>query len=75
MLVADNGVVTAVTTFGNVRISDLTIVNSLPGGGRTTGVKAEPFGFGVAAYGAQLHGVAIHVGGAAENVAVVKSVR
>ena len=31
MLVADNGVEPAVSSFGNVRISDLTIVNSQPG--------------------------------------------
>ena len=41
MLVADNGVETAVSSFGSVRISDLTIVNSQPGGGRTTGIDAS----------------------------------
>ena len=41
MLVADNGVETAVTSLGNVRFSDLTIVNSQAGGARTTGLKIE----------------------------------
>ena len=40
MLVADNGVETAVSSLGNVRISDLTIVNSQPGGSRTIGLNA-----------------------------------
>ena len=40
MLVADNGVETAVSSFGNVRVSDLTIVNSQAGGARTTGFHA-----------------------------------
>ena len=39
MLVADNGVETAVSSTGNVRISDLTIVNSQPGLARTTGLN------------------------------------
>ena len=64
MLVADNGVETAVSSFGNVRISGLTIVNSQPGGGRTTGL--------VASGTIQLHDAAIHVAGAAQNVAVAK---
>ena len=41
MLVADNGVETAVSSLGNVRFTDLTIVNSQPGGARTTGLKIE----------------------------------
>ena len=46
MLVADNGVETAVSSFGNVRISDLTIVNSQPGGARTTGLNRAHGGTG-----------------------------
>ena len=41
MLVADNGVETAVSSLGNVRFSDLTIVNSQAGGGRTTGLNIQ----------------------------------
>ena len=70
MLVADNGVETAVSSFNSVRISDLTIVNSQPGGARTTGIDVRtPGGGGLA----ELHDVAIHVSGAAQNVALVKN--
>ncbi len=71
MLVADNGVETAVTSFGNVRISDLTIVNSQLGGARTTGLNADAPP--VPAALTQLHDVAIHVAGAAQNVAVLRN--
>ena len=72
MLVADNGVELAVSSFGNVRISDLTIVNSQVGLARATGFHAggdERHGQQV-----QLHDLAIHVSGAAQNVAIAKRV-
>jgi hypothetical protein len=66
MLVADTGVETAVS--GDIaRISDLTIVNSQPGRARTTGLSMAGGPGGLT----QLHDVAIHVAGAAQNVAVV----
>ena len=68
MLVADNGVETAVSLSGNARLSDLTIVNSQPGGARTIGVTAGPPNQQVA----ELHDVAIHVAGAAKNTGVDK---
>jgi hypothetical protein len=70
MLVADNGVEIAVSSFGNVRISDLTIVNSQVGLTRATGF----FAGGDYTRGglAQLHDLAIHVSGAAQNVAIEK---
>jgi hypothetical protein len=71
MLVTENGVETAVSSFGNIRISDLTIINSQLGLARTNGVKiAKSNSFGGVLV--QLHDVAIHVSGAAENVAVVR---
>jgi hypothetical protein len=71
MLVADNGIETAVSSFGNVRISNVTIVNSQPGGARTTGLEIDKSAtFGVLV---QLHAAAIHVSGAAQNVAVLRS--
>ena len=67
MLVADNGVEMAVLSAGGVRISDLTIVNSQPGGSRTTGIGAGyPSGL------SELHDAAVHVSGAAQNVALVQ---
>jgi hypothetical protein len=70
MLVADNGIETAVSSFGNVRFSDLTIINSQLSGARTTGLRIDKSRrFGVLV---QLHDVAIHVSGAAQNVAVVR---
>ena len=74
MLVADNGVETAVASFNSIRISDLTIVNSQPGGVRTTGIDASGLGGGGRLIGglAELHDVAIHVSGAAQNVALVR---
>jgi hypothetical protein len=73
MLVADNGVETAVfSSFAKVKISDLTIVNSQPGGARTIGLKLQPPQV-VLGTTVQLHGVAIHVSGAARNIAVVKN--
>ena len=64
MLVADNGVETAVTLSSNTRVSGLTIVNSQPGGAQTTGIMLTGT--------VQLHDAAIHVTGAAQNVAVAK---
>ena len=61
MLVADNGVETAVTSFGNVRISDLTIVNSQPGQARAVGLFMGPNNRDLLV---QLHDMAIHVAGA-----------
>jgi hypothetical protein len=69
LLVADNGVETAVSSSGAVRISDLTIVNSKPGMARTTGLIA---GGRDEQKLVQLHDVAIHVAAAAKNVAIVK---
>ena len=60
MLVADNGVETAVSSFGNVRISDLTIVNSQPTLVRAIGLRTGPNFEHVLV---QLHDVAIHVAG------------
>ena len=68
MLVADNGVVTAVFLAAKARVSDLTIVNNQPGGARTIGVAAGPPNQQVA----ELHGVEIHVAGAAKNTGVAK---
>jgi hypothetical protein len=71
MLVADNGVETAVSSTGNVRISDLTVINSQSGLARTTGIDIRrPGRFGPVL---QLENVGIHVAGAARNVAVVRS--
>ena len=64
LLVADNGVETAVSLSSNTRLDGLTIINSQPGGAQTTGV--------VASGTVQLHDAAIHVAGAAQNVAVAK---
>jgi hypothetical protein len=64
MLVADNDVETAVSLSSNTRLSGLTIINSQPGGAQTTGVTASGK--------VQLHDAAIHVAGAAQNVAVAK---
>ncbi len=72
MLVADNGIATAVSSFGNLRISDLTIVNSQTGGARTTGLDARGPDSGLAV--TELRDVAIHVAGAAKNVAMLKNV-
>jgi hypothetical protein len=69
MLVADNGVETAISSLGNIRFSDLTIVNSQPGRARTTGLNIRRPGPGAVL---QLDNVAIHVSGAAQNVAVVR---
>lgn len=75
MLVADIGVETAVSTFGNVLINDLTIINSQTGGPRTTGILASgPDSSSSSAPLAQLLSVAIHVAGATQNVAVVQNV-
>jgi hypothetical protein len=63
LLVADNGVETAVSG-GNARLSDLTIVNSQPGGAQATGMRASGT--------VQLHDAAIHVSGAARNLAIGK---
>jgi len=72
MLVADNGVDLAVYSFGNVRISDLAIVNSQVGLAAATGLFAN----GEESRGAnvQLHDLAIHVSGAVQNVAIAKRV-
>jgi hypothetical protein len=70
MLVAGNRVETAVSSFGNVRISDLTIINSQLGLSRTNGLKIDrSHRAGVLV---QLHDLAIHVSGAAEGVAVLR---
>ena len=71
MLVADNGGETAVSSFGNVRISDLTIVNSQPGVGSNQGLLCG-YGPSGGAPLAELHDVAIHVSGRRENVAIVR---
>jgi hypothetical protein len=74
MLIADNGLETAVfSSFAKVRISDLTIVNSQPGGARTIGLTLQPPQV-VLGTTLQLHGVAIHVAGAAQNIAVIKNI-
>jgi hypothetical protein len=70
MLIADDNVETAVVAVGNVRISDLTIVNSKPGGAKTVGVEAYVLTSTAAL--TQLHDVAIHVSGAATNVGILK---
>ncbi len=70
MLVADNGVETAVSSLGNVRISDLTIINSQAGRARTTGLDTNAANLRAAL--TELHDVAVHVAGAAQNVAVVE---
>jgi hypothetical protein len=70
MFVADNGIETAVSMFGDVRISDLTIINSQPGRSRTTGLNVH--GPEVPGTLAQVHDMALHVSGAAQNVAVTK---
>jgi hypothetical protein len=70
MLVADNGVETAVTSLANVRLTDLTIINSQTGGARTIGLKIDRSLR--AETRVELHDVAIHVAGAAQNVAVVR---
>jgi hypothetical protein len=70
MLVADDNVETAVVAVGNVRLSDLTIVNSKPGGTKTVGVEA--YVLTGAATLTQLHDVAIHVSGATTNVGILK---
>jgi hypothetical protein len=79
MLVAANGVETAVASLGNVRLSDLTIVNNQPTRGRTgitVGLYAGPPGGPSFTGGlAELHDVAIHVAGTAQqNRAVIKDV-
>jgi hypothetical protein len=80
MLIADNGVgvavstrgsdaVVGVSTAGNIRITDLTIVNSQPGAAQSVGVVAHGF-FWAPLPTVELHDVAIHVSGATENIAV-----
>jgi hypothetical protein len=78
MLVADNGVEIAVSTFGNAKLGDLTIVNSQPGGAQTAGLAAGFRGPGLCCDTrenglAVLRDVAINVGGAARNWAVVQN--
>ena len=70
MLVADHGVALLFSSFGNVRISDLTIVNSQVGLARATGFFAPAADRGVQV---QLH--AVHVSGAGQIVAISELVR
>jgi hypothetical protein len=70
MLIADIGVETAVSSFVNVRISDLTIINNQPGDPRTIGLKIERSQS--AGKQVQLNSVAIHVAGAAQNVGILR---
>jgi hypothetical protein len=71
LLVADNGVETAVGLNGPARISDLTVVNTQVGGAASVGVIAQCADCPLALI--QFHNVAVHVGGAARNTAVIRT--
>jgi hypothetical protein len=73
MLVADRGVETAVTSIGNGRISDLTIVNNQAGGARATALNTRSSTV-QGGEQLQLHDVAMHASGAARNEAIIKRV-
>jgi hypothetical protein len=73
MLVADNGVETAVSSIGNGRISDLTIVNSQVGGARAIALNARSSTI-QGGEKLELHDIAMHASGAAQNVAISKRV-
>ena len=73
ILVADNGVETAVFSTGNSRISDLTIVNYQAGGGRATALNTRS-STSQGGEKLELHDVAMHASGAARNEAIIKRV-
>ena len=71
LVLPDHGGGIAVSSFGNVRISDLTIINSQPGFGRPWGFFADTAPGGAPTL-AELQGVAIHVSGAFESAGIFK---
>ena len=71
LVLPDHGAGIAVSSFGNVRISDLTIINSQPGFHRTWGFFADTTPGGAPTL-AELQGVAIHVSGASESAGIFK---
>jgi hypothetical protein len=73
MLVADNGVETAVFSTGNSRITDLTIVNYQAGGARATALDTRSSTI-QGGEKLELHDVAMHASGAARNEAIIKRV-